>query len=147
MRHRTIHPMQKLRLPKPRNDAELAVLSEWYFDLPLSLMSLDVTSNYASYKVEQDYSIYHGEGFKYSDHDTKGYDHSAKFWEYVIGRLCCGGIARTSYGQANIIGHRNSVRLTKWMNSRRQKQAGHLRKPFIRLAERLRVRREHDDSR
>lgn len=136
----------KLRtIPLPQNDAELAVVSEWWFGVPLSLRNLNICGNGGAYEVDQDYDSYHGNEFAFSKGSTEGYDHSGAFWDVVLGRLGCGGIARASYGQFNIRGHRSLVRLRKWVHSRRSGQVCSLRAPFVRLAERCRVRREQTE--
>ncbi len=127
-------PKNLRRVPKPRNDAELAALTAWYFGVPLSLRRLDVRDSYASYEVEQDYSAYQGNGFQFGKGCLRGYDNSAAFWRFVIGRLTCGGIARASYGQTSVSGWRNQRRLLAWTKSRRAKDGSPVRRAFVRLA-------------
>lgn len=124
----------KLIAPKPRCDAELAILSEIYFGAPLRLLSLRIYGNTAQYEVEQDYSAYHGDGFRYGKHCTVGYDHSGFFWRHVIGNLYCGGIARASYGQAHVASHRDAARLNFWIEDRRKERGSSPRPTFVRLA-------------
>ncbi|MGE0290630.1 MAG: hypothetical protein AB7I42_25115 [Bradyrhizobium sp.] len=123
-----------LVLPLPRCDAELSLLASVYFGAPLRLANLDLWGDSAQYEVAQDYSAYHGEGFKYGKHCIVGYDHSRAFWNSVIGPLYCGGIARASYGQARVIGHRNKQRIEYWIQDRRSGRDSSPRPMFVRLA-------------
>jgi hypothetical protein len=120
--------------PKPRCDEELSILSDIYFGAPLRLLTLRVYGNTAQYEVEQDYNAYHGEGFRYGKCANIGYDHSRIFWRHVIGNLYCGGIARASYGQANIKSHRDAARLEFWIKDRRNPSGSSARETFVRLA-------------
>lgn len=125
---------RSLIAPKPRCDEELSILSEIYFGLPLRLVTLRFYGSSAQYEVEQSYNSYHGKGFRYSEHCTTGYDHSWWFWRHVIGELFCGGIARASYGQAHVIGHREVARMNFWVKDRRNPIGSSARKSFVRLA-------------
>lgn len=135
------------KLPKPRCDSELAVITKIYFGAELSLYRLDCFGEGASYEVKQDYNSYHGEGFEYGKNCIHGYDHSSNFWKWAIGNTTCGGIARASYAQVKVFGHRNKQRIKYWIESRRGKQTNYLRAPFVRLAAQYRERREQTDSR
>jgi len=134
-------------IPKPSSDAELEILSELYFGAPLHLRSLSAYESSASYEVSELYDSYHGSGWQFGKGDIRGYDHSAKFWRHVVGELSCGGIAGRSYGQTHVQSHRDYMRLKIWVDSRRRKDSGRIRKPFSRLADHLRDRREKSDSR
>jgi len=137
-------------IPKPRSDAELEILSELYFGVPLHLSSLGAYGSKASYKVAELYDSYHGKGFEQNtdgEHRTGGYDHSKYFWEYVCGKLYCGGVAGCSYGQTHLKSYRDMRRLQEWVDSRRRNDSGRIRKPFARLALRLREEREQANSR
>ena len=120
-------------VPRPRSDAELALLSMAYFGKALHLRDLSVYDISASYRVDEDYNSYHGAGFRYDETDTKGYDSSRRFWEHVIGALHTGGIAGVSYGQVRINGYRQKKRLQKWECDRRRKDSSSVRTPFTRL--------------
>lgn len=124
-------------LPKPANDAELSVISELVFGVPLSLSKL---TDY-SYEVANLYNSYHGEGFAFSRGSCEGYDRSAGFWNWAIGTLYCGGIAARSYGQFKADGHRDSARLKRWQVSRRQDKGRTPRPAFVRLAAQCRERK------
>lgn len=129
-------------MPKPQCPAELEVLSQWYFGKKLHLSTLHVydsgsapaSSAGAQYEVAESYNDYHGSGWLHSTHCINGYDYSRDFWAFVIGPLCCGGIAGHSYGQANVFGHRDALRLRKFQDHLRRKEPGRLRSPFVRLA-------------
>lgn len=128
--------------PKPRNPAELEVLSAWYFGTPLHLELLWVTDHKffqaadgsAQYQVAEKYNDYHGTGWLHGKCCIKGYDYSRDFWAHVIGHLYCGGIATHSYGQATVIGRRNVLRLKAFEGFLRRKESGRLSVPFERLA-------------
>lgn len=126
--------------PKPANDAELAVVSEILFGIPLSLNSLSATS----YTVEQPYTSYHGGGFAFGPHCISGYCRSAAFWEWLFGPLVCGGIASRSYGQFKILSHRDKARIMRWQVSRRQDKGRTLRPAFVRLAAQCRERKNSE---
>lgn len=104
--------------PVPRNSAELALLTTWYFGAPLSLRQLQVWNNGGRrggfYEVEEDYSSYHGKGFAFDGYSCEGYDSSRRFWNKVFGELGTGGVARASYGDFKIDGHRQYQRLKHW---------------------------------
>lgn len=123
-----------MKMPRPHNPAELEVLSHWYFGMPLHLSLLYIYVNTAQYQVLEEYKSYHGDGFNFSAYSCDGYDYSSVFWNFVIGELCCGGIAAHSYGQAHIRGHRDMARLKRFEGFMRGRQSGRLRKPYERLA-------------
>lgn len=125
-----------LVMPLPHSDSELAILSEAYFGIPLRMKAIWRYGDTAQYEVEQDYNAYHGTGFKYGKYCLTGYDHSRVFWRTVFGPLYCGGIARASYGQARITGHRNVERIDRWISDRRLTQGSPPRAAFVRLARR-----------
>ncbi len=121
------------KAPKPSNDAELELLSLWYFGKALhAKFSIGATSG--SYEIVERYNSYHGKGYEFSQGCSRGYDHSAFFWEHVFGTLSCGGIADRSYGQFNITGHRNKARLMRWQDTKRKRGISVLRSAFLRLA-------------
>jgi hypothetical protein len=129
-------------MPKPRNPAELEVLSAWYFGMPLHLEQLWVTDykscqaadGSAQYRVAEEYNDYHGEGWLHGKSCINGYDYSREFWAHVIGHLYCGGIATHSYGQATVIGRRNVLRLKAFEEFLLRKESGRLSARFERLA-------------
>lgn len=122
-------------LPRPRNTAELEALTLWYFGKALHIGRLYVGGNSVSYDIAEAYNDYHGKGWLFAQHDTKGYDYSARFWRRVFGVLNCGGIARNSYGQSTIEGgHRERLRLKQLRDSWARKDAGRVRKSLARLA-------------
>jgi len=134
-----VYQLHKLDAPKPRNDVDLAILSKIYFGVPLSFSELSITNERAAYKVAQPYDDYHGKNFRYDTHCIDGYDHSEIFWEHVVGRHHCSGIAKYSYGQVEIHGHRDQMRIKKWVMDRRKGGLSGLTQPFIRLAGRFRI--------
>jgi hypothetical protein len=114
----------------------------WYFGKPLHFSSLSVYGNGSApaavgtcqYKVEEEYNSYHGSGWLFGKCAIDGYDYSGDFWRHVCGPIYCGGIAGHSYGQANIFGYRDRLRLEKFSEYLRRKESGRLRKSFERLA-------------
>ncbi len=136
-----------LRIIKPSNDLELEIVSEYIFGVPLHLKKLDThDGEYASYEVLENHDDYYDQSFNIKAHNSS-YEVDDFFWKTVIGSLFCGGIARASYGQVDVKGYRNQRRIVNWVFSRRNKSANYIRKPFTRLAELLRVRREQNYSR
>lgn len=137
-----IRTREQLRaMPKPGCSAELEVLSQWYFGVPLHFSKLYVHGGWApaadagaTYEVAEPYNSYHGDGFLFGKNCIKGYDYSGAFWQYVVGNMSCGGIASHSYGQVNVFGHRDVARLRAFESFLRQKKPGRLRKAFERLA-------------
>ena len=132
--------LESLPLPKPANDAELAIASEFFFGIPLHLRNLGS----GSYEVEQNYDSYHGVGFAFSCGSCEGYDRSAGFWNWACGHLYCGGIARASYGQFRTVGHRDSARLLRWQVSRREDKGRTPRPAYVRLAAHCRERKNSE---
>ena len=132
MKRRLHLPTEYRRMPKPRNDAELAILTEWFFWAPLSLSVLQVATGYARYEVKQKFDSYHGAEFRLKSRCQ--YDADAGFWRFVIGELTCGGVAGSSYGQAKVVGWRNQKRLESWVQSRRNGGVSCVRPAFARLA-------------
>lgn len=122
------------KMPAPESDAELEVLSAWYFGKPLRLKKLNLYGTSGSYEVLEDYNSYHGNGYQFSEGCCEGYDHSGFFWAHVCGVLYYGGIARASHGLFNFKGHRNIARLMRWKDSRARGQSTSLRPFFVRLA-------------
>lgn len=122
------------RFPLPSNDAELALLTNWFFGKALSLSALTIHGNHVSYRVREKYNSYHG-GSGDLVSSTGSYDVDREFWKRVVGELYCGGTAGFSYGQTRIA-HRGSCRLRRWVNSRRGKGSSKPRKAFERLAAR-----------
>lgn len=128
------------KMPRPRNDAELAILTTIYFGAPVGIADLYVRRDgeggacSGGYEVREDYNSYHGRGFVSSE---CFYDADSSFWRRVFGPLTCGGVARVSYGQFRATGHREMRRLLRWMDMRRSGSRGcSLRRPLQRLAER-----------
>ncbi len=135
------------RMPQPANDAEFAILSEWYFGMPLSVRDLRV----GYYKIEQSYNSYHGKGFAYHSCSLGGYDHSRALMNFVFGILGTGGTAEVAYGSTMPHGHRHAKRLQRWVRDRtaigRGAKGSPPSKPFKRLAGRiLRARREQTEA-
>ena len=128
-------PLQLRHMPLPSNDAELAIVSEWYFGMPLHLSKLSAYGDYASYEVMELYDAYHGDGWNFSKGCTRGYDYSRAFWGRVVGDLYCGGIAAHSYGQVKVAGWRHKKRLQRWIKDRLGKGVSAPRNQFIRLAQ------------
>lgn len=121
-------------VPRPRNTAELEVLSAWYFGKALHIGTLWVYESGGSYDVAEAYDEYHGDGWLHSKHCIRGYDYSRDFWRHVFGPLGTGGIARNSYGSFTIEGgHREASRLKSLQESWRQRDAGRVRKSLARL--------------
>jgi hypothetical protein len=120
-----------LIIPLPNCDAELEIVSEIYFKIPLHLSRLDRNS----YKVRERYDDYHGNGWQFSTYSIAGYDHSELFWKTICGDLYCGGIASHSYGQFKINSKRHEKRIQHWINSRRGKKPDTVRTPLVRLAQ------------
>jgi hypothetical protein len=124
-------------MPRPSNPSELEVLSYWYFGKALHLSRLDICGASVSYAVREEYNSYHGNKWLHMCGCIDGYDYSARFWNFVIGILTCGGIAGHSYGQARVIGYRNALRLNRFSEYLRKKESGRLRRPYERLAQQL----------
>ena len=134
-----------LRVALPQNDAELAVLSEYVFGIPVHLKLL---STY-SYEVLESHNTYYDSKFSMTAHQSS-YEVDHVFWATVIGKLTCGGIAHVSYGQFDYKGHRHKKRILRWIDSRHNKRGNKatvLRPAFVRLAAQCRERREQRDSR
>lgn len=124
-----------LKAPKPKNAAELAVMTKWFFGCELELKFLRFSGKHGQYEVKQDYNSYHGEGWAFGKTCVEGYDRSRDFWNYVLGPLGCGGIARANYGQFQAReGHRERLRIKALQDSVCGKDAGRVRKAFTRLA-------------
>jgi hypothetical protein len=128
-------------MPKPKNPAELEVLSQWYFGAPLHLGGLRVSDEigtdgayYGQYEVGELYNDYHGDDWLFGKNCIKGYDYSRDFWRHVVGELYCGGIAASSYGQVRVREHRDQKRLKEFAGYLRRNESGRLRKAFERLA-------------
>lgn len=130
----------KLNIPLPNNAKELEIVSEYIFGTPLHLSRLDVYEG-ASYEVKEYHNDYYDNKFNMASHNSC-YEVDAFFWKTIIGGLRCGGIGGHSYGQTEIIGYRNKKRLQRLSFSLRNEGANYIRKPFARLAEHIRVRRE-----
>ena len=133
------HINGKLNMPLPETDQELEIISELYFGAPLHLYELRAYEQSGNYQVNELYNSYHGEGFEYSTNCTIGYDHSAMFWRTVCGELTCGGIGSRSYGQFTINNRRHYKRLERWIRNRKN-GISYVRKPFERLARKLKAR-------
>lgn len=123
-------------LPKPRNTAELEVLSAWYFGKSLHIGKLRVNGLRGWYEIAEDYNSYNGIGWLHGKYENAGYDYSRHFWRHVFGLLGTGGIARASYGDftATTDSHREALRLKNLEESWRRKDAGRVRKSLARLA-------------
>lgn len=121
----------QLAMPLPNCDAELEVVSEIYFKMPLHLSRL----HRWSYEVKEKYNAYHGTEWQFGQGCIIGYDHSGLFWKTVCGDLSCGGIAGHSYGQFKINSRRHEKRMQHWIDSRRGKKPDTVRTPFVRLAQ------------
>lgn len=142
--------MKYVNFPLPQNDAELELLTNWYFGKSLHISRLDFSfysedscynndrNNHigsGSYEVMEDYNSYHGKGWKYSQCENEGYHDSGIFWNRVFGDLSCGGISRASYGQFYVDNYRHGKRLEKWIKSRNRKDNSYKVRPaFLRLA-------------
>lgn len=129
------------RLPKPRSDAELRLLTLLCFGRESGLLKFD--PRWA--KVYQSDTKF-GDMFSpefYEHHNTHSgcidlYDYAGAFWDHVIAKLHCGGIAGHSHGQFKVYSHRDKQRLLNWEKDRREKRGSPLRTPFVRLARQLR---------
>ena len=119
-------------LPRPRNDAELEIASEYIFGVPLHA-TFDLWGSGGRYHITEPYSSYHGKGFHYLSYSCEGYDRSAYFWKHVFGELSCGGIAGHSYGSFEVNGWRNRKRLENW-KSLKGKTVSAVRPFYERLA-------------
>jgi len=125
-------------MPRPRNVAELEILSFWYFGKALHFSRLIVRENYVEYEVAEKYNAYHGARWLFSTFSCEGYDYSGAFWRHVVGNLFCGGIAAHSYGQARPHpGHREQKRLEELRDSWLSKRTGRPRATLARLAEQI----------
>lgn len=132
----------KLPLPKPQNDAEFAIVTEWVFGV-----ALDVEWKWGeAYQIKQSYNSYHGKGFHFDKSCTYGYDRSSGFLHWALGRLYCGGIARSSYGQFNTEGHRDRRRIERWQESTRsgKTDGSTVRASYVRLASHCRERKSSE---
>jgi hypothetical protein len=112
-------------VPKPESDAELEIVSAHYFGFPLHLRRLDVSRGGGSYEVEEDFDSYdpfHGD-----------YDAHRRFWDWAMGPLSGGGTARASYGRFRC-GHRQGLRLQRWMRSRRLGNGSSVRPTFAKVS-------------
>lgn len=126
--------LQKLKhAPRPTNDKELEILTQWYFGKQLHA-DFRIYGDSGQYQIKETYNSYHGNGYEFSECCIHGYDHSWHFWRHVFGTLTCGGIAAYSYGQFKIQGHRNKARLDAWQKSRRTEGDSFVRPAFVRLA-------------
>lgn len=132
-RYFSLHRDKFHRMPLPETDAELEVLTYAYFGKALHL---SVLSHYGNYEVKEDYNSYHGKGWKFPRKNLDGYDYSREFWCTVIGEVICGGIARASYGACKLQGWRQKKRIHRWIRNRKT-ESNYLRKPFLRLAEKI----------
>lgn len=133
-----------LRVPKPVNDAEFAVLSEWWLGVRVTVSIMG-----GSYSVLQKLETYQDRSFSSPDLQHRGfgqYDIERPLFNHSFGNIYCGGVAGSHYGQFRC-GWRSEKRLLRWMNGRRNKQVSSLRKPFVRLAAQIRERRKQVDSR
>lgn len=135
------------RIPRPQNDAEFAILTRWLIGVELHLRALWVDGAnthaiYARYEVEEDFDSYL-ERFPGYPSDVNG-----ALMEHAVGKLNCGGVARRAYGSVIEIGHRQHLRLFRWVKSRELGGRGGgasppVRSQFLRLAERVtRAQRE-----
>jgi len=142
--HGTRRHHKLLRIPQPSNDAEFAILTEWYFGAPLSVKRLSV----GDYEITEDYNSYHGDGFKYGG--SNHYDHSQALMDFVFGKLGTGGVARAAYGSTTLHGYRHKKRIQAWVdernNIRRGSKGSPPRKSFERLAGLIRARREQTEA-
>lgn len=135
------------RVPKPKSDAEFAILSEWFFGRPLR-----VTMSYAGqYEIVEKFDSYQDYQFHCYDGERSirglsQYDTEKVIMNLSFGVLRCGGTAGSQYGQT-AYGYRDKKRMQFWIDSRRSKHPSKVRKPFTRLAEQIRARREQTDSR
>ena len=138
-----------LNIPLPRNAAELALLSKWYFGKPLHLSSFSIFKTGGRYEIAEPYNSYHGKGWNFSQGSCDGYDYSGRFWDAGFGELYCGGIATHSYGQFHVKGHRNKIRLEALAKEINKGGGSHgaVRTIFERLAAQSRGRRDWRDSR
>lgn len=118
-------------IPRPQNDAELEIVSEWYFGIPLHFRSLHVWGSGGRYEVEEDFDSIPRFG-------RSGYDEHHLFWNWVTGPMeGVRGTARACYGGFKITSYRQQKRLEGWVSSRRKKDGSSVRRPFVRLAERI----------
>ncbi len=141
----------KLRIPLPQTCKELEIVSEYIFGMPLHLSKLNFYGSGASYQVLEEHSDTYDGVFDTAAHGSC-YDVDAIFWRTVIGRMMCGGIASHCYGQVHVDGHRHMYRLKRLaFDVRNSKKVPDgpckVRRPFVRLARRLRDGREQNDSR
>ena len=88
--------MKPLAFPKPESDAELEIVSELYFGVPLHLARLEIHrgahgGTSGSYEVQEDFDSY---GYDQKPDSIDCYDYSDEFWAWVVGDLFCGGTAR-----------------------------------------------------
>jgi hypothetical protein len=114
-------------IPKPESDAELEIVSVYYYATPLHLRKLDSYGGGGSFEVEEDFDSYNKPG------SIDAYDAADVFWEWVLGPRCCGGVARASYGQFRC-GYRQSRRLQRWMRGRRDGDSSSVRPAFAKVS-------------
>ena len=110
-------------LPLPQSDAELEILTEYYFGTPLHLEKLTVRS-YRVKEIFDDYDLFKG-----------NYDAHGVFWDWALVKLTCGGTAAQSYGQFDCRGYRHRRRLERWICSRRQKDSRSVRPTFAKVSQ------------
>ncbi len=134
------------RMPQPRNDAEFAILTEWYFGEPLSLTYLRV--NY--YEIAGVFDEYVRKTLAFSDPLCPGYGTPGALPDFVFGEQWAIKEYRMSLKGGTPRGHRHAKRLQMWVDDRNNIKRGSKgsppRKSFERLAERTGARREQAEA-
>lgn len=130
-----------VRIPRPQNCAEFAILTKWFYGKALSVARLFYYGSNVTYEVAEAYDSYHGPGFRFPRGGPREYEDGHAIMEFCFGPLRCGGTGRASYGQSQTTGHRHRHRLGKWMTDveliGRGLKGSPPRKPFLRLADRI----------
>jgi len=121
-------------IPLPESDVELALISFMIFGVELHLKSLRVWS-YDCLENHDDY--YDSKRNSACGVNGGSYEIDHLFWDTVFGKLKCGGIAGTCYGQFTPPSYRRSLRLKKWILDRQMGRSNYLRPEFVRLARQL----------
>jgi len=128
---------KRVRLPMPRCDAEFALLTKALFGRRYRFFYLHYIGRSVAYELEQN-----APANSQRRKQLSGLVHRT-WW-----MLETGGCGRTLYGSAKLVGgHRARKRLEYWIKQRQGTRPDQPRTVFLRLAERLRARRDQLDSR
>lgn len=122
-----------LKVPRPRNNEELKIVSEAVFGVPLT-----ARVSFMRYEIDQSWDSY--------DKQTRdackkiipwetcnpNYRLNDLFSKTVFGEMSCGGIARNAYGSVHPISYRQGKRLKEFASARNALSG--VRPAFVRLA-------------